>query len=266
MSLNQDVDRHVENIINYYQRNIRDYTDNIHEYNTIIRTYLNNRYNRTNVSLNDGHTNVSLNGGHTNPFLGPFTRVNGGNTNPYLRTFHNFPQQSRMYGQIDSDYEDVVVHPTSAQIENALENYVFSSTGEVTICPITLDPIQAGEEVSRIRYCGHTFKKNAIHRWFIYNVRCPVCRYDIRNYMINEDETKEEETKQEETKQEETFTNQNTNVQNMFEQYSTNFTNIIRNILNDEFRRRPMNMGAGDLVYTFELPLNIDMSGNDYTF
>lgn len=252
MSLNQDVDRHVENIINYYQRNIRDYTDNIHEYNSIIRTYLNYRLNRTNVSLNDGHTN---------PFLGPFTRVNGGHTNPYLRTFNNFPQQSRMYGQIDSDYEDVVVHPTTAQIENALENYVFSSTGEVTICPITLDTIQGGEEVSRIRYCGHIFKKNAIHRWFIYNVRCPVCRYDIRNYMTNEDEAIEEE----ETKEEETFTNQNTNVQNMFQQYSTNFTNIIRNILNDEFRRRPMNMGAGDLVYTFELPLNIDMSGNDYT-
>ncbi len=258
MSLNQDIDRHVENIINYYQRNMRDYTDNIHEYNSIIRMYLNNRLNRTNVSSN---------GGYTNPFIGPFARVNGiqpnptPNTNPYVRTFHNFPQQSRMYSERDSDYEDVVVHPTPGQIENALETYVFSSTGEVTICPITLDPIQAGEEVSRIRYCGHIFKKNAIHRWFIYNVRCPVCRYDIRNYMRNEDESAEEETKEEDI-----FTNQNTNVQTIVERYSSNFTNIIRNILTEEFRRRPMTIGTRDLVYTFELPLNIDLSGNDYTF
>ena len=36
--------------------------------------------------------------------------------------------------------------------------------------------------VTIIKYCGHVFKTNLINQWFETNVRCPICRYDIRNY------------------------------------------------------------------------------------
>ena len=34
----------------------------------------------------------------------------------------------------------------------------------------------------QIRHCGHTFQEHAIMNWFQSNTRCPVCRYDIRDY------------------------------------------------------------------------------------
>ena len=39
--------------------------------------------------------------------------------------------------------------------------------------------------VSVIRYCGHIFKTDELNTWFRSNCRCPVCRYDIRNYNAN---------------------------------------------------------------------------------
>ena len=40
------------------------------------------------------------------------------------------------------------------------------------------------DEVTQIIYCGHIFSKNSIRQWFQHNVRCPVCRYDIRDFGI----------------------------------------------------------------------------------
>ena len=39
-----------------------------------------------------------------------------------------------------------------------------------------------GDEVTRIRSCGHVFHTQSIRNWFSNRVRCPVCRYDIREY------------------------------------------------------------------------------------
>ncbi len=39
--------------------------------------------------------------------------------------------------------------------------------------------------VTVIRYCGHIFNSDEVNRWFRTNCRCPVCRYDIRNYNPN---------------------------------------------------------------------------------
>ena len=35
-----------------------------------------------------------------------------------------------------------------------------------------------------ILYCGHLFSPNELANWFQSNVRCPICRYDIREYRI----------------------------------------------------------------------------------
>ena len=36
--------------------------------------------------------------------------------------------------------------------------------------------------VTVIRFCGHIFYTEQLNTWFTSNCRCPVCRYDIRNY------------------------------------------------------------------------------------
>ena len=49
-------------------------------------------------------------------------------------------------------------------------------------CPITLEDFQENETVCQIKHCRHTFKEQSLRNWFQNNVRCPVCRYDIRDY------------------------------------------------------------------------------------
>jgi hypothetical protein len=76
----------------------------------------------------------------------------------------------------------VVVRPTRAQIANATEHIEYTNELSQTECPITLEPFQEGEPVCRIIHCGHIFKNDGLTRWFQGNVRCPVCRFDIRDY------------------------------------------------------------------------------------
>lgn len=84
-------------------------------------------------------------------------------------------------------FRDVVVYPSREQIINATRNIEFSdsSANMNTSCPITLDEFQNGDVVRQIIPCGHIFQETALRNWFSRNVRCPVCRYDIRDYIPN---------------------------------------------------------------------------------
>lgn len=70
--------------------------------------------------------------------------------------------------------DSVPVIPTRAQINSALENV----TNTTSICAICQDSISSG--ACRIRQCGHVYHRSCIVSWFGMNVRCPVCRHDIR--------------------------------------------------------------------------------------
>jgi len=84
-----------------------------------------------------------------------------------------------------TNFRDVVVYPSQSQITNATRNIEFSdsSANMNTSCPITLDEFQNGDVVRQIIPCGHIFQESALRNWFTRNVRCPVCRYDIRDYI-----------------------------------------------------------------------------------
>ena len=45
------------------------------------------------------------------------------------------------------------------------------------------------DEVAQIKKCKHIFTANQLNIWFQSNVKCPTCRYDIRNYNDEEEET-----------------------------------------------------------------------------
>lgn len=78
----------------------------------------------------------------------------------------------------------VPVRPTAEQIESAsrlirfgdIENPLSES------CPISLDEFNNDDEVRQLLHCGHIFHPPQFQEWFSEHVRCPVCRYDIRNY------------------------------------------------------------------------------------
>lgn len=91
--------------------------------------------------------------------------------------------------QLDlSNLQDVLVIPTSTQIENAVEIIQNDSSITQEMDPIDLIPFRENETIMRIRYCGHCFRETNLREWFRASVRCPLCRYDIRNYT-NETET-----------------------------------------------------------------------------
>lgn len=268
----------IDNAINYYQRNISHYTNNMSEYNSIMRSYINNRLNP-----------------HSRHYIRtPPVNINTNirNNNPYSQIpIYNY--ERRRVERHSPDYEDVVVRPTNEQIENALETFLCGNTEETQTCPITLEPIIQGDQVSRIRHCGHTFKKNAIYSWFMRNVRCPVCRYDIRT---SEPQHEEEESNEEieytrvheaeaeaeiEREMEEQYIHserqesnnefsellrENAHIPTFRSLHQSNiagvFTNAIRSFVNEELQRLPVNSTTRDLIYTFDLPLAVDASGN----
>jgi hypothetical protein len=114
-------------------------------------------------------------------------------------------------------YDHIQVAPTRQQIEAATRIVNFSEIENPlnNSCPVTLDRFENNSIVTQIIPCGHIFSSNGIDSWLQTNVRCPVCRYDIRDYNSNapttnapttnepnvEEETKEEDTLEEPTQE-----------------------------------------------------------------
>lgn len=78
-------------------------------------------------------------------------------------------------GQLARNFSDPVpVTPSTNQINAGLESIETASSP----CAVCQDPITSGGV--RIRACRHEYHRSCISNWFSMSVRCPVCRYDIR--------------------------------------------------------------------------------------
>ena len=75
----------------------------------------------------------------------------------------------------------VLVTPSQEQITREVEDYIHPSIQSCSICQ---------EEISsdgaRLRVCHHSFHRACIQTWFGASVRCPVCRRDIREDLVNQ--------------------------------------------------------------------------------
>jgi hypothetical protein len=82
----------------------------------------------------------------------------------------------------------VIIRPSEEQIENAsrLIRYETIQNPLSDSCPISLERFENNEIVRQIIPCGHIFCEDSFDEWFESNVRCPVCRYDIREYRRDE--------------------------------------------------------------------------------
>ena len=113
-----------------------------------------------------------------------FSRNNNsptGSARQPVRLF-NVDLLSTMYTN-QPNLQDVVVRPTANQLNAALETITYVHTNHSpSRCPITLEDFAEGDEITRLRPCGHVFQTQSIRNWFSNRVRCPVCRSDIREY------------------------------------------------------------------------------------
>ena len=144
--------------------------------------------------------------------------------------------------------EPIDVFPTQSQIETATRRVRY---GDIISpinrsCPISLENFNDDDLVSVIRYCGHLFNTTELNTWFRSNCRCPVCRYDIRNYNnnISSENFLNQPTNTDSTSQRESL-NENINSETSEERNSSEINynnstipsnyinNFVDNILND---------------------------------
>jgi Ring finger domain len=193
--------------INGLQNRLDDISENIHNLvmnannNTIhyIHRNSNRRLNFRNTTTGGGSTatatttnrtedNPSVRRGH-NTYLDTNTTRDSPQLYPYLNTNVSLNQSSTPFSNLlTTFFNNVEIVPTQQQINNATHNLVFRNIVNPTndVCPISLERFQPTDNVTQIRWCGHIFKRQELFSWFAHNVRCPVCRYDIRNYTENQ--------------------------------------------------------------------------------
>ena len=165
--------------------------------------------------------------------------------------------------------QPIEIFPTPTQIELSTRQVTYSDiiTPLNRSCPISLENFNESDIVTVIRYCGHIFNTEEINRWFRSNCRCPVCRYDIRNYSISENPLPNTniESPLPNTNIESPLSN--TNVENSIrsidrnfyqEGLNNNYRNIdYRNSNNYQRRNRNRNRNNNDFINIFT-----DLSGN----
>lgn len=124
----------------------------------------------------------------------------------------------------------VSVRPSNEQIENATRRVRYGDIENPLseTCPISLERFNPDDNVVQIHHCGHVFNEDSFNNWFTDHVRCPVCRYDIRDYRGSNANTN------------------NTNTNNT----NTNNTNNTTNINNTNYtsRRRTNNRSLFDSI------------------
>jgi len=161
--------------------------------------------------------------------------------NPRART-ENRPLINRLVDTfLNSFNQPVPIRPTQEQINNASITRTFSQIeNPINIeCPITLEPFSPNAEVTVLLGCNHVFHRNSINSWFQNNVRCPVCRYDIREYVAvsqDDDITHQDDVEDYETTNEETARHETRDASNNLSPSLTDFANMTDALLNELFQ------------------------------
>ena len=148
--------------------NVSPRVSNRNNRNNINRNNINSRTNVTHRIYRNNINNIGNRGPNRRGIITPLERS----------IFNN--------GQINlGSLSPVAIRPSQQQISIATETIRYRDIVETTTqtrCPISLRVFTPRDVVIRIIHCGHIFDQHNILRWFRNNVRCPLCRYDIRNY------------------------------------------------------------------------------------
>tara|TARA_B100000073_G_scaffold334137_1_gene326348 strand:- start:6931 stop:7584 length:654 start_codon:yes stop_codon:yes gene_type:complete len=84
-------------------------------------------------------------------------------------------------------FESVTIRPTTEEINRSTRVVAYNEiTNPINeTCPISMHRYSQTDIVRQIIECGHIFMPNELLQSFERDPRCPVCRYDIRNYREN---------------------------------------------------------------------------------
>jgi len=171
-------------LINGYNMRMSEYQENIRDVISLLRSQQ-NRYTYDNVNTSTRTRQRNRRNTETTP-------PSPVDTNNLLFSYYVYPPRTNdntrnLNTFFESLYQNVIVRPTQEQIDIATQLIEYSELMNTnTNCPITLENFQIGDVVQQIKYCRHSFRPTAIQNWFESNVKCPVCRYDIRSYITSD--------------------------------------------------------------------------------
>jgi len=236
---------------------ITDYNDNMRYYNRNMRDLIEIYRERISDEMLRNRTTQRQN------------RFQNYNSRPIYTSIYdiynalNDPSHRNMY-TTTTQLQDVIVRPTNQQIQLATENLIYDISLSQIRCPISLEAFEEGDTICRIKHCGHLFKRPSLMSWFQRNVRCPVCRYDVREY-VEENSESEPESEEEETTQPTTYERSNNQTSDTRSTNMENVTNILRSFLTNEINRSMpyVNNAINELTFTFDLPVDWDVSYNN---
>jgi len=168
------------NTMRIYNENMSRFLSLIDEYRRDIRVSQSQPYMNQYLNSNIFRPNQNIN---NTPRTQP-ERTGVTHTNTFFQPSDIF---STIFPDLATQFTDVVVRPTQEQINNATRIIIYRDNLSLinTRCPITMEDFTNGDRICMIRYCRHCFRETAIMDWFQTNVRCPVCRHDIREISNN---------------------------------------------------------------------------------
>jgi len=276
----RDVMNGYNNVINNYNQNIARYLSTINEYRNDVRTMRSQLFNDL--------PHQSLPNAPSTPIRSSQNTIPRPQVRPYRTRSTNVSTmgttESRTFSSPESlfsnlftfpintgarSYEDVIVCPTQQEIDNAIEvfNYTENDSQNHHSCPITMEEFVINDRVSRIRHCGHTFREEAINNWFRLNVRCPVCRYDIREYTNNNDtmDVSGNDTMDVSGNTIDiSSSNINANINDITNQLTTELTNLLTQAWRTQLQSN-MSDNSQNPIFSFDIPITVTSTyDNEY--
>jgi hypothetical protein len=175
--------------------------------------------------------------------------VNATNTNTNTNISNQF---SRI---LNSFLEPINIIPTQTQIENATRNIIYGDILDPinNSCPISLESFIDTSSVTMIRHCRHIFNTSSLMSWFNSNCKCPVCRYDIRDYNPNTNQQNEPADEEEnEGENVDSANNQRTNEQNRSNTIASNLNNLNNNSIETLFVEILTDLSNNNIEHTLD--------------
>jgi hypothetical protein len=164
----------IHDLIHFYDRRQFEYNRNVGNIITLLTTFLERNREPYELRENLPYRHSTPSNRRSSP---GFSR----------QTFSNSP----FFSYLNRENPGLRENPRSRenpglsyeQIEQSTISLLYTRDMQYSQCPISFEDFTLGEEVIKIRFCGHIFKPDSIQNWFRRNCRCPVCRYDLSSFV-----------------------------------------------------------------------------------
>ena len=177
---------------------------------------------------------------HLSHQLDNITRELGAQHQPLHQHQYTFAFESLQPSLFARDAADESMSEEELLQQLRMSTYSETDPGIILTCPISLERFREGDEMCEIIGCGHRFKRQPVLQWLRRNPVCPVCRHNLRPQQQPAPDNTE-----------------NAPPPSPINTSPTTSDNMFRHILDNLTTRRDLSGGQTQLLYEFEMPLEM---------